>query len=507
MRRPGCRRPMIQLRVRTQVSRPCRGLLTLRPLKESVTCHPAFQLTSELCATFGPDEVERLTGIAAEDVVAAARTLWESRPSAFYAWSGVEQQTNATQIARAIGLLYALTGNFDDKGGNMLFPSVPMGDVAGDELLSATQRDKGLGLAERPLGLSRFEHVTSAEIYRGIAERQPYAVRGLLSFGSNLLVAHADGERGREALAGLEFHAHADLFMNPSAELADIVLPVTSPFESEGLKCGFEISEEARSLVQLRKPLVAPRGESRSDVDITFDLACRLGLGEHFWDGDVDAAYRAQLAPSGITLEALRENPAGVRVPLKTRYRKFAELQDGVPRGFNTPTGKIEFYSETMLTHGYAPLPQYEEPLVSPNSRPDLLARFPLILTCAKDSLYCESQHRGLPSLRRRAPDPQVDLHPDAAAARDIAAGDWVSIETPNGKVRARARFNKSLDPQVVCGQHGWWQACPEIGAPGYDAFGPDSANFNIVIAHKDIDPVSGSVPLRAYMCEIAPLA
>ena len=84
--------------------------------------------------------------------------------------------------------------------------------------------------------------------------------------------------------------------------------------------------------------------------------------------------------------------------------------------------------------------------------------------------MFCESQHRALPSLRRRARDPEVELHPDAAAERGIDAGDWVTIETPDGSVRARARLNETLEPRVVCGQHGWWQACPEIGAPGYDA-------------------------------------
>jgi anaerobic selenocysteine-containing dehydrogenase len=369
--------------------------------------------------------------------------------------------------------------------------------------LSAEQRAKTLGLADRPLGPSRFDHVTSAEIYRAILDHQPYAVRGLVSFGSNLLVAHADGERGREALAALDFHVHADLFMNPSAEMADIVLPTTSPFESEGLKVGFEISEAACSLIQMRKKLVEPRGEARSDIRIVFDLACRLGYGQYFWDGDIDAAYRHQLAPSGVTLEALRKNPGGVRVRLHTRHQKYAERTDNVPRGFNTPSRKVEFYSETFLKHGYPPLPDYEEPLIGPHSRPDLASRYPLILTCAKDSLYCESQHRGLPSLRRRALDPQVDLHPAAAATREIVPGDWVIIETPNGRARARARINEALDPQVVCGQHGWWQACPEIGAPGFEPFGPDSANFNLLIGHDDFDPVSGSVPLRAYVCEI----
>ncbi len=479
------------------------GSFEVETLQGPVSCRPAFQLTAELCSHYAPEEVERLTGVGADQIKQTAELLWKSRPVAYMAWSGLEQQSNATQIARAIGLIYALTGNFDAKGGNVQFPAAPSANIQGDEFLPAEQRSKTLGLVERPLGPARYDHVTSADIYRAILDHKPYAVRGLVSFGSNMLVAHADGERGRKALNALEFHVHVDLFMNPSAETADIVLPTTSPFESEGLKIGFETSEAACSLIQMRKKLVEPRGEARPDIQIIFDLACRLGHGAQFWDGDIDAAYRHQLKPSGVSLETLRETPAGVRVPLQTRHQKYTQSTDGVPHGFATPSGKVEFYSETFLDQGYPPLPVYEEPLMGPISRPELAGRFPLILTCAKDSLYCESQHRGLPSLRRRAPDPQVDVHPEAATARQIAPGDWVVIETPNGQARARARIDEQLDPKVVCGQHGWWQACSEIGAPGFEPFGPDSANFNLVIGHDDVDPVSGSVPLRAYVCEI----
>ena len=48
--------------------------------------------------------------------------------------------------------------------------------------------------------------------------------------------------------------------------------------------------------------------------------------------------------------------------------------------------------------------------------------------------------------------------------------------------MRARARLNEHLDPRVVVGEHGWWQACPELRAPGYDPFGPLGANFNLLI-------------------------
>jgi anaerobic selenocysteine-containing dehydrogenase len=292
--------------------------------------------------------------------------------------------------------------------------------------------------------------------------------------------------------------------MTPTAELADVVLPVASCFEREALKIGFDISPEAQSLIQLRQAVVPPPGEARPDTDIVFDLAERLGLGAQFWNGDIDAAYRHQLAPTGVTLEQLRATPSGVRVPLRTRYARHAEPDaSGTPRGFPTPSRKIELFSQTFLDHGYLPLPDFEEPQIGPMARPDLAARFPLILTSAKPTLFCQSQHRGLPSLRRRAPHPEVQLHPTAAQARGIADGDWVSIETPEGSVRARARLNGDLDPRVVIGEHGWWQSCTEIGAPGYDPFGPHGANLNLLIGSAVLDPISGTASHRAYLCDI----
>jgi anaerobic selenocysteine-containing dehydrogenase len=292
--------------------------------------------------------------------------------------------------------------------------------------------------------------------------------------------------------------------MNPTAELADVVLPVASAFEREGLRLGFEVSQEAQSLIQLRPAVVRPPGEARADTDIIFDLAGRLGLAAEFWNGDIDAAYRHQLAPTGVTLEQLRAAPGGVALPLRTRYTKHAEPDGkGAPRGFATPSRKVELYSQTFLDHGYAPLPDFSEPPIGPVARPDLAERFPLILTSAKSSLFCETQHRALPSLRKRAQYPEVELHPAAAQARGIAEGDWVAIETPEGSVRVRARLNASIDPRVVVGEHGFWQSCAELGAPGYDPFGPTSASYNLLIGTAVRDPISGTPALRSYLCEM----
>jgi anaerobic selenocysteine-containing dehydrogenase len=141
--------------------------------------------------------------------------------------------------------------------------------------------------------------------------------------------------------------------------------------------------------------------------------------------------------------------------------------------------------------------------MMGPRTRLDLATRFPLVLTSVKHTLFCESQHRALPSLRKRALDPEIELHPQTAHFRGIGAGDWVAIETPEGSVRARVRFNASLDPRVVCGQHGWWQACNELGAPGYNPFGADGANLNLVIGGDARDPISGTAPHRSYLCEV----
>ena len=471
-----------------------------------VMCRTVLDLVAERCRAMAPPVAEVITGVPADEIERTAALLWESRPVAFYTWSGLEQHSNATQTIRAIDQLYALTGSLDVQGGNVLFPSVSTNPVDGADLLPAAQRRKALGAATRPLGPARFEFVNGEDLYTAALEGEPYRVRGLVNFGANLVMAHGDSLRGRDALAALDFMVHADLFLNPTAELADVVLPAASPFETEALRVGFEVDEAAQSLVQLRHPVVPPRGEARSDLRIIFDLATRLGVGEHFWDGDIDAAFRHQLAPSGVTLEQLRADAAGVRVPLTTRHRKYAEPDGEGPRGFHTPSRKVELFSEVLADHGYAPLPMFEEPATSPRSRPDLAQRYPLVLTCAKALHFCETQHRNVASLRRRAPDPQLELHPTTAGERGIADGDWVTLETPNGTVRARARLEASLDPQVVCAQHGWWQACTDLDLPGYPPYGDGSANLNKVLRQRPSDPISGSSPLRASVCDVAPL-
>ena len=481
-----------------------RGEYIVATVDGPISCQPVFERYAALCKRYTPDVIEATCWIPARQVEEAARMIWHSRPVSYYAYSGHEHHANATETARAMAMLYALTGSFDAAGGNVLFPAVPAGSITGEDLPAAKRIAPAIGFAERPLGPARWNNVSTDDLYRAVLEGIPYPVRGLIGFGSNLLLARGDPVGGRAALAALDFYAHADLFMTPTAALADIVLPVASCFEREALKLGFEINEDAQSLVQLRQAIVAPPGEARSDTDFIFDLAVRLGLGEHFWSGDVDAAYRYQLGPSGIALDQLRAEPAGLQKPLTTRHGKHAARDErGNPRGFPTPSRKVEFWSETFLDHGYAALPDFVEPPIGPVARSDLLASFPLILTCAKPSLFCQSQHRSVPSLRKRALHPEIELNPETAAARGIKNGDWVDVRTPAGGMRARARFSLELDPRVVVGEHGWWQGCDELGAGDADPFSPNGTNFNLTVDTTIRDRVSGTPSHRSNLCEV----
>jgi anaerobic selenocysteine-containing dehydrogenase len=462
-----------------------------------VTCRPAFERYAALCRDYTPDRVADITGVPGAQIVETARLLWERRPVAYFHWTGLEQHTNATQTVRAISLLYALTGSFDAPGGNVRPPRPRVNDLGALSLLPERQLEKALGLAQRPLGIGRQGWVLAADVYRAIVDSTPYPVRGMVGFGGNMLLSQPGAQSARDALTRLDFLVYADLFLTPTAALADVVLPVSSAWEREGLRVGFGPTHEGETLIQLRAPVVEPRGEARSDTWIACELAKRLGLGKEFFEGDVDAGHRFMLEPCGVSLEALRANPEGVRVPTEVRYRRYAE------KGFATPSRRVEIYATQFLDHGYAPLPEYVEPAVSPVSRPDLAARYPLVLTSAKVVQFCHSQHRNLPRLRRHSPDPLVELHPSAAKARGIAADDWVVVETPRATMRARAKLNAALAPDVTWAQFGWWQACEPLRLPGYDADGGGSASYNNLIDADVADPVSGTLALRSYLCEV----
>jgi anaerobic selenocysteine-containing dehydrogenase len=456
-----------------------------------IACRSAFELYAAAAAQWPLQRTADVTGIEPSAIVNAAELIGKARSVAYYAWNGIGQSVTATQTDRALTLLYALTGSYGRAGGNVPGAAAVFADISGQELLSPAQRAKTIGLDKRPLGPGLNNWVTARDVYRAVLTGDPYPVRMLCSFGTNILVSQPDPALARRAFAQLEFHVHADFFLNPSAAYADIVLPVATSWEREGLRPGFDTSLAGLRRVQLRPPVIAPVGEARSDTDIVLALAERLSLAEKFFGGSADRGHDTVLEGAGLTVAQLRRHPEGIELDSSVPLEAHALPAAHGSRGFPTPTRRVEIYSERFAEHGYAAVPAVEG---TPEQARD--PDYPLQLGCAKTVTYCHSQHRNIASLRRLMPDPLIEIAAEDAAARNIAAGDWVHIRTPLGTATARASISPSMAPGGVFGQHGWWV---DDAAPGE----PLAASINRVISTAQADPISGSIPLRCSWCEV----
>ena len=484
-----------------------RGEIKIKTPSGELVCQPAFDCYAQLCAQYPPEKASEITWLPADQIRATARLIGDSKAVSCYSWAGLEMHSNTSQTGRAIACLYALTGCFDAPGGNVIFEKVPANTIFGEELMPADVTAKPVGSEQRSLGPeSIFGWITGDGLYKAVLEREPYGIDALISFGMNLLMSHADANTGKRALESLEFMAHADLFMTPTAQYADIIFPVNTPWEREGLKTDFYADQCATSHVQLRQQVIEPLGESQSDAWIATELAKRLGCGEAFWHGDMDAAREHILAPSGVTLAELRAAPGGINTKLKSRYQKFAEIENGHPVGFNTPSKRIELYCETFFNHSYDALPVYTEPVVGPYSKPELAEQYPLVLTDTKSPHFIHSQYRHVAKLRRHEREPRIELHPNTAAARGIEEGELVEVRTPHAGTRMRARFVKTLDERVVRATAGWWQACEPLDLAAYDPCSDEGANYNRMIANDGADPIGGCTANKSYLCEISRL-
>jgi anaerobic selenocysteine-containing dehydrogenase len=466
----------------------------------NVMCQTALQMLKDKAARDAPEQSASITTVPSADVRRAVRLFATEKPSSYCTWVGLEQDSDAMQTNRAVCCFYALTGQFDARGSNVLFATTPTHPITGRELLAKDKADRRLGIAQHPLGPPTDPGIVqAAAVYQAILTERPYTIKALVLFGSDPLLGHGDPLHGKAALEAVDFYIHVDTNLNPSASFADLVLPATTCWEHQALMPSFEIAEDTLNWAQLRPAVARPVGESRSDMEIIFDLAQRLGLAEQFFNGEVEAALTHQLAPAGISTQELRENPTGIRAKVSTSHRKYAEVdpRTGEPRGFETPTRKLEIYSTAFAKAGYPPLPVFGSAVRTPDSN------YPLTLTFYRLVQFCDEQHRNIPRLRRSFPEPFVELHPQTAKTEGIEDGEWILLGTANGKVKLKAKFNDSLHPAVVATVYGWWQACQLSKLSGYDPFSQTGANANLLITNSDVDPISASIAHRSQRCRV----
>ena len=450
-----------------------------------------FDALREHVRTFTPEWAAPITWVAAERIRAAARLFASAKPAMLDWGCAIEHTPKCIQTIRAISMLPALTGNVDVPGGWVFgmhglgrFPSLI-------ENLTPEANAKRLGADRFKLLGGEGADLPAAHIptlLQAMREGTPYPVKAFLVFGNNTLTTYANASQVYESLMKLDFIVCADLFMTPTAELADIVLPAASWPEIDQLA---GLPTVAANVVLANQRAVRI-GECKSDEEIFVELARRMKLP--VGTESVEEVLNSQLARGGlnITFAELKEK-GSITVPFK--YRKYED------EGFRTPTGKIELYSTRFEEMGYAPLPFYEEPPESPVSRPDVSQDYPLVLTTgARIPYYFNSEHRQIEKLRKAHRHPTAEIHPETAARYGIAKGDWMWIETKRGRMRQRARLTTGIDPRVIAAEHGWW--FPEEPAPEYGVW---KSNVNLLTDNQPpYDPAMGTYQLRALLCRVA---
>ena len=451
-----------------------------------------FEALAQHVRQFTPEWAAPITWVPAEKIRAAARLFATTKPAMLEWGCAIEHTPKCIQTIRALSMLPALTGNVDVPGGWVFgmkglgrFPSLI-------ENLTPEANAKRLGADRFKLLCGEGADLPAAHIptlLEAMRTGRPYPVKAFLVFGNNTLTTYANSKLVYESLMKLDFMVCADLFMTPTAQLADLVLPAAAWPELDQV-AGFPTMAANVVLAQQK---VVQVGECKPDEEIFVELARRMKLG--LCEEPVRDVLNKQLAAGGVgmTFEELAKR-GFYTMPMK--YRKYEE------KGFKTPTGKIELYSTRFEQMGYAPLPSYVEPPESPLATPEVAKEFPLVLTTGgRIPFFFNSEHRQLPVLRKARREPRAEIHPETAARHGIANGEWMWIETRRGRIRQRASFTSAIDPRVVQAEHGWW--FPEEAAPEYGVW---KSNVNVLTdSGPPYDPQMGTYQLRGLLCRVAP--
>lgn len=434
---------------------------------------------------FTADWGSEVTGVSPKLIRRAARLYAGANAASVFRCLALDQQHDSVQCCRAVSLLISVTGNVGRPGGNVV--SSGRGEISqnthafirADAVPPETAKLR-CGYDAFPLLTQELSPVPTAHmptLWEQVLSGEPYPIPCAVIFGSNAKVIYTNADRVEEALSKLEFLAVCDLFLTPTAKMADIVLPASSWLERDNLISSFQ-SDATHTLFQQKLEQI---GESKNDVDIIIALAERLGISEHFW-ADSEALYDALAAPTGRTFrEGLRER------------RLYAPLQYETYKsgGFQTPSGKIELYSTLAKEKGCAPLPPYTPSFQSPVDTPELAETYPLILTTGRhETAFRHTENRRNPHLLNLAPRATLDIHPDTAKALGIAEGRKVLVESTAGRAYAYARFTRGLRRDVVQGIAGWEGAY----------------NINKTVPWGQYAEGVGTVCARGYLCRVSPV-
>lgn len=477
-----------------------------------------FDKLTKYIEDYSPEKVEEITWIPAEKIREMARMYATTKPACISPRNALDQHTNASCSIRAIDVLMAITGNIDIKGGNVIVVPLSLGftDVKLFEKLPPEIMEKKIG-ADKCL-YSKISTTWPAahtpSLWDAILHDDPYPVKAMMVVAANPAVTGANTNVVVAALNKLDFLVVVDIFMTPTAKLADIVLPACTFLEQIRYATYDTHADHAwnvPSRIMLSPKVVEPLYESWSDWKIICELGKKMGYEKYFPWKTREQAIDYELKSFGITCDELRANPEGIIVPLPSiLYTKFSGFFGGAVRGalkltmlrnypdvyqkyagflngFLTPSKKVEIYSEQLEKLGYDPLPVYREPAESPVSQPELAKEYPFILIAgSKLKMYTHSMMRNMPDLKKLKPKNLLEINPQAAAKLGIHDGDFVKVESLRGSIQSLAKVTDTIDPRVVHLYHGF-----------------EESNCNILTDHKAFDPITGSTGLKSSLCKI----
>ncbi len=323
-----------------------------------------FDALSAHVKSYSPEKTAGITWVPASTVREAARFYATAHPAAIQWGNPLEQTIHAYDAARALLCLMTVCGNLDVAGGNInaVDPNIlGLGAFVRSDLLPSKPKEM---VHAHYRTIPKLMTVPPAYFRKAVLDETPYPIRGAYFQGTNPLLAYADSRLTFDALMKLDFIAVSDIFMTPTAALADIVLPAATTFEFDdighyGLGHGYLLA---------RPKVVDPPEDCWPDLKILNELGKSLTPGEH-WHEDWEALLEAVLNPTGLSYSQFAER-GYLKGP--ERFRKY------LSGGFKTPTGKVELYLSQAEKFGLSPLPQFTG--FPEEEDPD----YPLVLTSCK---------------------------------------------------------------------------------------------------------------------------
>jgi anaerobic selenocysteine-containing dehydrogenase len=428
-----------------------------------------FDLLRERVMEYPPSRVAAITGLSEETIVRLAREYATTKPAAIRLNYGLQRHAGGGMAVRAIACLPALVGAWRDAaGGALLSTSGTFGINAQalerPDLIWNNPRTINMSaIGDALLGYQRVQELSVKDAPAETLEPLDPPVRAIYVYNSNPAAVAPDSRR---VIAGFKredlFTVVHEIFQTDTADYADILLPATTQLEH------FDIHKAYGHIYMLiNKPAIEPLGEAKPNSEVFRLLAERMGFTEDcFKDSDEEIARQAinydHPRMRGMTFEELKER-GWMRLSVPEKFAPFAE------GGFPTPSGKCEFFSETLAKQGLDPLPTYIPPRESAQTAPELAKKYPLAIISPPAHNFLNSSFANLPTFVKAEKEPHLEIHPSDAAERDIKDGDRVRVFNDRGEFNLKARVSEKARPGVVVALSVWWKKLTSDGCNAND--------------------------------------